>query len=148
MLRIAKLTDYGIVLLTHFARQPEGTLVTTRDVIRVTGLPEATTSKLLKALTRSGLLDSTRGQAGGYALAFPPEEVTVARIVEALEGPLALTECSIPSDPSCTDHRHCPMSGHWPHINRAVRAALETVSLASISGVPARRRVLEASPGK
>ena len=95
MIRMNKLTDYGVVLLTTFAREPaQG--ISARELSTRTGIPQPTVVKLLKTLLKAGLLVSQRGTKGGYALAKLPEEVPVSAVIEALEGPLAITECSMP----------------------------------------------------
>src|SRR5688572_33459183 len=93
MIRIAKLTDYGIVLMSHLARAP-GRRVNARDLSVEAHLPQPTVSQLLKTLSRGGLLVSQLGVKGGYDLARPASEITVADIITALEGPVALTECT------------------------------------------------------
>ena len=125
MIRIRKLTDYGIVLLTYFAVGGETSVRTARELAAKAHLPLPTVSKILKSLARSSLLVAHRGIKGGYSLARAPEEITVAEIVAALEGPLALTECSA-SAPGLCDIGRCVRSartggrsttwsgGHWP----------------------------------
>jgi FeS assembly SUF system regulator len=133
MLRIAKLTDYGIILMAHFARQEPGTLLSSREVADATNFTAPTVSKLLKLLTRSDLLCSVRGANGGYQLNHPPESIDVSQIIEALEGPLAMTECADARVSTCTDESCCPLRTHWNHINLAVKTALETVTLQQIA---------------
>ncbi len=133
MIRIAKLTDYGIVLLTHFAAEPGQTIHTARDLAARTHLPLPTVSKILKALSRSGLLVSHRGVSGGYSLARRPEEISVAQVIAALEGPIALTECSPDAHGLCTLESMCPVQSNWRRINRAVLEALERLRLSDMS---------------
>ena len=94
MIRMSKLTDYGIILLVHCASHPERSNFTARDLVEATRLPGATVGKILKRLTREGLLVSQRGVKGGYTLAHPATKIAVADIIAALEGPVAITECS------------------------------------------------------
>ena len=94
MLRIRRLTDYGIVLLAHLASDPRGATHNARELSAQTGLPLPVVSKILKHLTHSGVLVSQRGAKGGYGLARDARHITVAEIVSALEGPIALTECA------------------------------------------------------
>jgi len=133
MIRMKKLTDYGIVILTHFAREDRELQHTARSVCEATRLPQPTVSKLLKLLTRQGLLISQRGANGGYSLAVEPQSVTVASIIEALEGPIGITECSLKEGTGCGDVGYCQLSAHWPHINLAVRTALAAITLSDIS---------------
>lgn len=144
MLRIAKLTDYGLVVLAHVARVDD--VVSTVGLAERSGLPQTTVAKVAKALTRAGLLSSTRGLNGGYALARPAVDIRVAQVIEAIEGPLALTACST-GDSECADEHHCPLSGHWPTINAAVRGALMDVSLADLMVRTVRTPIVQTMGG-
>lgn len=133
MLRISKLTDYGTVILACLAAQPERMLTATEVAERTkVGLP--TVSKLLKKLQRSGLVASTRGSHGGYQLARPAAEITAARILDALEGPFALTECS-GEHSSCGIEGSCRVGHTWQRVNAAIRRALSDITLAQLSGM-------------
>ncbi|MDJ0910920.1 MAG: SUF system Fe-S cluster assembly regulator [Woeseiaceae bacterium] len=126
MLRISKLTDYGTVVLAHLAGRPG--VVSAADVASSTGVAPPTVSKLLKALGRAGLVHSTRGASGGYELARAPRDISAAEIIDALEGPVSITECS--SDESHCEHEDvCNVGGAWQRINVAIRRALDDVSL-------------------
>ena len=131
MLRISKLTDYGIVLLAHFAAAEPNTTWNAREMAESTGLPLPVVSKMLKTLSASELLRSQRGSKGGYSLVRSPESLSVAEIIEALEGPIALMECSIPGH--CEQEPGCPVSAPWQRINRAVQGTLRSVSLADLA---------------
>ena len=133
MIRIRKLTDYGIVLLTYFVGDGEPSVRTARELSGVAHLPHATVSKILKSLARSSLLVAHRGIKGGYSLARAPEEITVAEIIAALEGPLALTECSASAPGLCDLESVCPVRSNWRKINDVVRGALTQLSLADMS---------------
>lgn len=135
MIRISRLTDYGIVLLAHMAAQP-GRVHTASQAAAEARLPLPTVSKLLRVLTREGLLESHRGVKGGYGLARPPQDVSVARIVAALEGPIAITACTTGGPSDCAHERGCPVRGHWGLINLAVREALESITLADLARQP------------
>jgi FeS assembly SUF system regulator len=142
MIRISKLTDYGIVLLTLVARA-DGTR-TASELADESRLPLPTVSKILKALARAGMLSSHRGAQGGYALARPPDRITVADVIEVLEGPVAVTECCHRSpSSSCDIERACPVRTNWRRINDVVRGALDSLSLAEMMhpmpAVPAAR---------
>src|SRR5215471_17409204 len=101
MIRLAKLTDYGLVLMTIMARQSLAANHTARDLAASSRLPLPTVSKVLKQLLQSGLLISHRGTKGGYGLAKSPADISVAEIVTAMEGPIALTECSTDTTGLC-----------------------------------------------
>jgi FeS assembly SUF system regulator len=131
MIRITKQTDYGIVLLTHLAAHAERQYAAP-ELAAEARLPLPMVSKILKLLARDGLLASHRGVKGGYSLARPAEEISMAEIIAALEGPIAITECiSVESD--CSHEALCPVSANWRRINEAVRTALEGVSLAEMA---------------
>ena len=134
VLRISKLTDYGIVLLTHFADHAElgaGATRNAREVAEATSLPLPAVSKILKGLAQEQLLVSQRGSKGGYALARPPEEIRVAEIIEALEGPIALMECSA-GPGHCDVEASCRVRDPWQRINQAIHRALEGVTLSDL----------------
>jgi FeS assembly SUF system regulator len=133
MLRISKLTDYGTVVLACLASQPDR-LWTASEVAECTRVALPTVSKLLKKLQRSGLVISARGSHGGYQLASPPAQISAVRILDALEGPFAITECS-------GQHSHCGIEsncrvGHtWQRVNGTIRRALSDISLAQLAGI-------------
>jgi FeS assembly SUF system regulator len=132
MIRIARLTDYGIVLLTHMAARPDRVHNAT-ELAGDVGLPAPTVSKLLRLLTREGLLESHRGAKGGYGLAKATDQISVAAIIRALEGPIALTTCNTDVAGGCEHEPVCPARGPWHRINQAVREALEGVRLSDMA---------------
>ncbi len=134
MIRITKQTDFGIVLLTHLAAAPERQ-VNAPELATETHLPLPMVSKILKVLVREGLLDSHRGVKGGYSLSRPPEEISMAEVVTALEGPIAITEC-IDDQSGCAHEPLCPVRGRWQRINAALREALAGISLAEMAETP------------
>ena len=127
MLRISKLTDYGTVLLANLAANRDS-VCSAADVANATGIAVPTVSKLLKSLGRSGLVISTRGANGGYQLAKEPRDISAADIIDALEGPVSITECSA-SDSQCEHEEVCSVGGAWQKVNIAIRRALDDVSL-------------------
>lgn len=131
MLRISKMTDYAVVVLTTLAHSDHA-LMTTNGVSAKTGLPEPTVAKILKLLSRGNFLASIRGVNGGYKLLKTPAEISVAQIIAAIDGPIALTSCVDDNDQSCGYQNHCAMKGRWNNVNFAVRSALENVTLASM----------------
>lgn len=144
MIRIAKLTDYAIVLLTCFAREQDASVHTARELVERSRLPLPTVSKILKMLSRAGLLVSHRGAKGGYVLARPPEDISIAEVVSAVEGPIALTECSAAEPDLCVLEPFCPVRSNWRKINRFVRRALEELSLAEMTQpLPGRQHLAE-----
>lgn len=131
MLKISRLTDYAVVMLGYMAKHPDHTFAA-GEIADATGVAVPTVSKILKALAKAQILRSTRGAKGGYALAHTPEQTSVATVIYALEGPIALTECEGERG-GCEQSSSCDARGSWEVINRAVRAALESVSLADMA---------------
>lgn len=145
MLRMSKEADYGIVLLAHVARQTGPGLQSARGLAASAGLPAPTVSKILKHLARAGLLRSQRGVRGGYRLARPPAEITVAEIIAGLEGPIGVTECTPAPEGACAREDSCPTRSPMGRVNRAVAEALRNVTLAEVArsarpAAAARRR--------
>ena len=130
MLRMSKLTDYGTLVLAQLAAN-ESDLTSAVQLSDTTHIAQPTVSKLLKSLARAGLVVSQRGAMGGYALARPPEHISAAEIIDALEGPVAITECSS-IDGACDLEQFCRVGRAWQMINRSIRVALQAVSLADL----------------
>lgn len=131
MLRVSKLTDYATVVLTEMARAADS-VHTASDLADKTRLARPTVSKLLKQFARAGLLRSYRGAHGGYILAQSPEAITATRIIDTVEGPMAMTECSL-GDGQCEIEAVCNIGHHWRRINQAIRNALDEVTLADLA---------------
>ena len=145
MIRISRMTDYGIALMTRIVQDHDAESFSSRDLAEKLGLPLPTVSKLLKTLTRGDLLVSQRGVNGGYELALPPEQITLTGMINVLEGPIAMTVCSTDDlENTCDLETHCMLSGHWKLINRKIMQALAGVTLADIAG----RRSLPQAPAK
>jgi FeS assembly SUF system regulator len=134
MLRMSKLTDYGTLVLSQLAASA-GEPASAGVVAGKTRIALPTVSKLLKALARSGLVVSTRGAQGGYALARSPSEITAAEIIDALEGPVAITECSS-TDGACDLEAYCRVGRAWQRINMSIRDALQQVTLEDLQSLP------------
>jgi FeS assembly SUF system regulator len=132
MIRLGKLTDYGLVLMTCMARRGDQRLHSARDLAAESRLPLPTVSKILKELLQRGLLISYRGIKGGYSLSRDAHEISLAEIIAALEGPIALTDCSTDISGLCELERWCPMKSNQRIISRAVRNALEKVMLSDL----------------
>jgi FeS assembly SUF system regulator len=128
---MSRITDYGIVLLTQLAASSGDEVHNARELASRTGLPLPVVSKILKALTREGFLHSQRGARGGYALARPASEISVAAVIDALEGPIALTDCGTHPG-ACERESRCAVREPWQRINRAVRQTLEGVRLSQL----------------
>ena len=130
MLRLSKLTDYATVILSFIAKD-DTHVHAAMEIAAVTGIALPTVSKVLKLLVNADVLISTRGAKGGYALARIPEAISVAAVISALEGPIALTECSI-SHQSCEQASGCGIRDNWGLINQTIHNALESVTLADL----------------
>lgn len=132
VIRINRETDYGVVLAAYMARHNQPPY-SASQLAKAHQLPLPTVSKILKSLSRAGLLISQRGARGGYALARDPSAISAADLIIALEGPVAITECSGEDSPQCGHHCRCAVSGHWQRINHAICQALAAISLAELS---------------
>lgn len=144
MLRISRLTDYATVLLATLAGEPQR-VQTAASLAEQTRIAAPTVSKLLKQLQRAGLVTSTRGLHGGYQLARPAAQISAAAILDALEGPVALTDCSV-GHGQCEIEATCRVGRVWQRLNLAILRALYDVSLAQLAGLdapPARLATLE-----
>lgn len=142
MLRISKLTDYATVLLAELAHRPEDCVPTSR-LAELSRLEPPTVAKVLKTLTRAGLVNSVRGVNGGYRLASAPEDISVVAIVSAMEGPIALTECGL--EPGlCSFEAGCNLRSNWQKIGQVVENALAGLSLADLAEPSSRRIAIRA----
>lgn len=144
MLRISKLTDYATVILATLAAAPQR-LQTATGLAERTHIAAPTVSKLLKQLQRAGLVTSTRGLRGGYLLARPATQISAATILDALEGPFAVTDCSA-GHGQCGIEDSCRVSRSWQRLNLAIRRSLQEVSLAQLAGIDALPREMERRP--
>jgi len=130
MLRLGKLTDYATVILSFMAKS-QVQVHAALEISRATGIALPTVSKILKLLLKANVLSSTRGAKGGYALVQTHEKITVASVITALEGPIALTECSSLED-SCEQVSGCQIGNNWRVVNQTIQLALESVTLADM----------------
>ncbi len=137
MIRLSKLADYGIVIMTNLARQP-GRQHNAPEVAAQSHIPLPMVSKILKSLARAGLLQSHRGVKGGYGLARPAAAISVADVISALDGPIALTACIEDGPGGCEIEALCPARANWQRINDAIRTALDGISMAEMAqAIPA-----------
>jgi FeS assembly SUF system regulator len=146
-MRLSSMADYAVIIMSAAARhcgtcamiaQAGGPPVASRarvsaaQLAEETGLPVPTVQKLVSKLTAAGLMRSSRGVGGGLKLARPPAAISLADIVEAVEGPIALTACLDRVKSDCTLEENCNVKGHWPRVNAAVRGALAQVALTQL----------------
>jgi len=136
MLRISKLTDYGTVLLARLAAT-RAQQMTATQLAALTHIPPATVSKLLKRLQQHGLVTSTRGLHGGYRLARAPEHISAVQVLDALEGPVALTECASHAG-QCGIEHNCGVHRAWQKVNVAIRRTLAEITLLELAGLAAQ----------
>ena len=136
MLRLTKETDYGVMILTHFAAQAREARLTARDLATRTHLSHPMISKVMKVLAKNGLLTSQRGAGGGYQLAKASSQISVADIIKAMEGPISLTVCTDEGETHCLVESDCPARQPWSVINQAIEEALGSIPLASMTKKP------------
>ena len=140
MLRVSRLTDYATVVMTCIATHPADVLSTTQ-IADETRLELPTVSKLLKTLGHAELVESFRGVNGGYRLARPASTISLAEIVEAMEGPIGMTECGV-ADGQCDRESQCTVRGSWQRINSVLEQALRGISLAEmLQPLPPKRKI-------
>ena len=132
MIRMTRLTDYGILLLTLFARDEKRPQKSARDLSEEAKLPLPTVSKILKLLAKHGLLEAHRGVRGGFTLTRKPDQITMASVINALEGPIGVTDCCAPAS-DCGIENSCIVKSNWMKINRVVFGALDRITLAEMT---------------
>ncbi|MAR91557.1 MAG: SUF system Fe-S cluster assembly regulator [Pseudomonadota bacterium] len=135
MLRISKMTDYALVIMNRLAKSP-ATLLRMEQLAESTQLGLPTVRKLMRQLVAAGLVRSERGAKGGYQLARLPELISIAQVVSAVEGPLAITECC-EDDGGCELSQGCEVAYHMPTINELIAQILNTISLTDMAGMTA-----------
>ncbi len=131
MIRLSKLSDYAVVVLSHLARG-EGKLVTAAELAEATAVPEPTVAKVLKLLVRGGIIVSVRGAAGGYMMERCPREISIRELIVALEGPIAVTSCLEGGDSECQLTGVCSMQGRWQKVNSAILKTLDAMPLSDL----------------
>src|SRR4051794_25206605 len=132
-MRLSHLADYAVVLMTAAARRPAGARLSATELSGETGVPLPTAQKLMGQLAGCGLLTSVRGASGGFALARAAQDISLADVVEAVEGPIAMSACSNGKF-DCALDAHCRVKPHMGAVGNAVRGALGAVSLTSLCG--------------
>lgn len=131
-MRLSNLADYAVVILSHAARHCGEGRVATAQIAAETGLPLPTVQKVVSKLAAAGLLRAVRGAGGGLQLARPPAAISLADIVEAIEGPIALAQCIEGHD--CAVEDNCTLRPQWPGVNAALRGALAQIPLTRLAG--------------
>ncbi|MEZ5710000.1 MAG: SUF system Fe-S cluster assembly regulator [Blastomonas sp.] len=136
-MRLSSLADYAVVLMVAAARHCGGLRSNARQLAEETGVPLPTAQKLVSRLAAAGLIESVRGAGGGFRLSRPPAMISLADIVEAVEGPIAITACTDSLTHDCAMEGHCHVRPHWQVVNHTLRSALAEVSLARLCSDPA-----------
>ena len=131
MLRLNRMTDYAILVLGVLHGRPD-VLLSSAQIAQHAQLTQATAAKIIKALGSAGLVTTIRGTKGGCQLALPASAISIADVIEAIEGPIALTACVEGAEEPCSVQQGCFMSGSWNQINGAIRSALDGVSLSDL----------------
>ncbi|PWS34222.1 SUF system Fe-S cluster assembly regulator [Falsiroseomonas bella] len=131
MLRVSKLTDYAVVVLSRL--EAEGGVQTAPGLSAGTGVAEPTVAKVLKMLSQAGLVEGQRGPRGGYRLLRPLAEVPLSDVIVAIDGPIALTACVDGGFGLCEAEHVCPVRGRWDPVNAAIRDALSGITVAEIA---------------
>ena len=132
-MRLTSLADYAVVMMTAAARHPAGARLSAACLSEETGVPLPTAQKLMGRLASAGLLTSARGTAGGFSLVREAEGISLADIIEAVEGPIAMTTCADEKRNDCALDQGCRVKPHLTAVNGLVRGALQGVSLATLS---------------
>lgn len=138
-MRLSSLADYAVVMLTAAARRSCGGLgvpCSAAAIAAETGVPLPTAQKLVSRLAAAGLVDSARGTGGGFRLARPAATISLADVIEAVEGPIAMTTCVDDGRDNCALDHHCSVKPHWGVVNEVVRGALASVSLERLADTP------------
>lgn len=136
-MRLSNLADYAVVLMSAAARHCGEPRISAATLSAETGVPMTTVHKLVHLLVKAGLLRSVRGAGGGVKLARPAAAISMADIIEAVEGPIAMTSCVDTGRHDCVLEGSCSVQPHWAVVNGAVKGALAGVTLASLTGAPA-----------
>lgn len=134
MIRISKMSDYAMVIMAYLSKAPEH-FAQTNDIAINTHIAKPTTAKILKRLAKQGLLESHRGTSGGYKLTKAPDKISVADIIEVIEGPMAIMDCTLGQD-HCAIYKNCAINAPWVQINRVIVKSLDTIKLHDLQPIP------------
>ena len=139
MIRISKLSDYAMVIMAYMSKDLEH-FAQTSDIALNTHIAKPTTAKILKKLAKQGLLESHRGTSGGYKLTKDPKSISVADIIEIIEGPMAIMDCTLGQD-HCSMYKNCAISAPWVQINRVIIKSLDTIKLSDLQPIAPQERM-------
>lgn len=133
MLKLSRLTDYAVVVLSRMG-QSDVPLMSAPGLAARTGLAEPTVAKVLKLLAQAGIVEGLRGARGGYRLTRPLRAIKLSEVIVAFDGPIALTACVDGGSGGCESEQSCPVRGRWDPVNHAIREALAGISVAELAG--------------
>jgi Rrf2 family protein len=134
-MRLTNTADYAIRCMIYIASLPPEHAVLRRDVATAQSIPSSFTAKILRDLARAGLLRSTRGPHGGFVIGRPANEISLLEVVEAIEGPLSLTQC-VPDPEGCQHSYNCPANAVWASLQEQLAGLLRGVSLEDLVSAP------------
>lgn len=140
MLKVSKLADYAIIILASLASHRNDEPKSVSIIAKESRLPEPTVSKVLKLLAKEEIVRSIRGMQGGYILVNAPENIKIIEIINAIEGPVALTACVEGAKQECDFELQCPIKGRWDQVNTAIKQALENVKLVDMLALPSQSK--------
>ena len=136
MLGFSKRTDYALMALSCLASEEEGEATNSRTIASRYGIPSELLAKTMQLLARGGIVDSRNGPKGGYVLARPPESVTIAEVIRAIEGPIVLAHCQEGEAAECDQYEKCPIFHPMERIQQRVAGLLESMTLMDMIGAP------------
>ena len=134
-LRLTSAADYAIRSMLYISSLPEGRVVLRSEVAEMQKIPSSFMAKILRALVRAGLLRSSRGVHGGFSLARPASEINLLDVVEAIEGPVALTPC-LPNPEACEHSGNCPAHAVWCTVQEHIMSLLRQATLEVLVSAP------------
>ncbi len=133
MLRLSKKADYALIAMKHLAQKAPGAQSTSaREIAEYYDIPIELMAKVLQRLVRTGLLVSTQGTRGGYTLSRPSRSISVADVIQAIDGPLTVTACTTANN-ACVQYSKCSIRDSLWKIRERIAAALGTVTLSEMA---------------
>jgi Rrf2 family protein len=148
MIRLSKSADYGLMAMRHLALLPNGCCCSAREIARGHGIPPALLAKLMQRLARCGLVAATHGIKGGYRIARPAQSISLREVIEAIEGPLAMTDCHDPKSERCPQDSSCTVQRPLLEIQARIAALLAETSVRDLGGPSSGRPLRIATPSR
>jgi Rrf2 family protein len=141
MLRLTRKAEYGIIALTFMANRPLGEVTSAKEIAATFNIPQELMAKTLQKLVKHGLIESVQGAHGGYVLAKKAQDISLAAVIEALEGPVNLVECIAEDQTNCSQMPHCNIIDPFKIIQDAFHRFLTAISLADLNNETELRRI-------